>query len=250
MMTATQEEPRRCARCDQSRHGDTDSAPTAIDDVDQGGGYGVGGRDAAGAWVGGSTAELLATVLGPGVPSARAVRGAERLLRERGGLAGLARQVGAGEGDARTARRAAAALELGRRLLLEPAAMPLQIRSPHDVGPRLVAEMAALEQECLRLILLDTKNHVLAMPTVYIGGVDQIAIHPRDVFREAVRRNATGIIVAHNHPSGDPIPSPEDVATTRELVRAGVLLGIAVLDHLVVGRHRYVSLKERRLGFD
>ena len=200
-------------------------------------------------------AELLALVLRAGAPCEDTLDLAARLLVRHGGLAGLA---AASEGELTAAHgmgpgRAAAlraALELGRRRLLDVEAEPVCVRAARDIGPRLMLEMGDLEQECLRVVLLNTKNVVLAMPTVYVGGVDQVAIHPRDVFREAVRRNATSVIVAHNHPSADPTPSPEDVATTRALVRAGTALGITVLDHLVVARGGYVSLKERQLGFD
>ena len=200
-------------------------------------------------------AELLALVLGSGMPGEDTVDLAARLLVRHGGLAGLAAAseveltAARGMGPARAAALHAA-LELGRRRLLDAEAEPVCVRAARDIGPRLMLEMGDLEQECLRVVLLNTKNVVLAMPTVYVGGVDQVEVHPRDVFREAVRRNATGVIVAHNHPSGNPAPSPEDIATTRDLVRAGALLGITVLDHLVVARGGYVSLKERRLGFD
>jgi DNA repair protein RadC len=111
-------------------------------------------------------------------------------------------------------------------------------------------EMGSLEQENLRTILLDTKNRVLASPTVYVGNVNSSIIRVSEIFREAIRVNATALIVAHNHPSGDPTPSPEDVNVTRSIVEAGHLLGIEVLDHLVIGHQRFVSLKERGLGFD
>jgi DNA repair protein RadC len=143
----------------------------------------------------------------------------------------------------------AAALELCRRLLIEPLATPLRVCSPNDIGPQLVIEMGGREQECLRVVLLDTKNQILAMHTIYQGNVNQISIRVGEVFREAVRQNATALIVAHNHPSGDPTPSPEDVAVTRTLVDAGKLVDVEVLDHLVVGSRAYVSLKERGLGF-
>jgi len=206
------------------------------------------------AWAQGSTAELLATVLATGHPGARRLDAAERLLQECGGLAGLAQCVtgnreGAGVVPPATACRLAAALELGRRALLEPPATPFQVRSPHDIGPLLVAEMAALEQECLRVVVLNTKNHVLAMPTVSMGGISHAPAQPRDIFREAIRRNATSVIIAHNHPSCELTPSLDDLAATREIVAAGVLLGIEVLDHLVVARGGYISLRERRLGF-
>jgi DNA repair protein RadC len=110
--------------------------------------------------------------------------------------------------------------------------------------------MGGLEQEHLRTLLLDTKNRVLASPTIYVGSVNASIIRVSEIFREAVRENATALIVAHNHPSGDPTPSPEDVHVTRSIVEAGSLLGIDVLDHLVIGHQRFVSLKERGLGFD
>ena len=180
-------------------------------------------------------AELLTLVLGSGMPGEDTVDLAARLLVHHGGLAGLA---AAGEGALTAMRgmgpaRAAAlhaALELGRRRLLDAEAEPVSVRAARDIGPRLVLEMGDLEQECLRVVLLTTKNVVLAMPTVYVGGLDRVEVHPRDVFREAVRRNAASVIVAHNHPGGNPAPSPEDIATTRDLVRAGALLGIVVLD--------------------
>ena len=125
----------------------------------------------------------------------------------------------------------------------------MQIRSPHDVAALLMLEMGHLEHEVLRTVLLNTKNMVLGTPTIYQGSVNQTTLRVGELFREAIRQNATALIVVHNHPSGDPTPSPEDVAATRTLVEAGKLVDIEVLDHLVIGRHRYVSLKERRLGF-
>ena len=111
-------------------------------------------------------------------------------------------------------------------------------------------EMGSLEQEHLRTILLDTKNRVLESPTVYKGNVNSSIIRVSEVFRQAIRANATALIVAHNHPSGDPTPSPEDIQVTRSIVEAGDLLGVEVLDHLIIGHQRFVSLKERGLGFD
>jgi DNA repair protein RadC len=151
--------------------------------------------------------------------------------------------------DQTTAAALTAAVELCRRLLLDPAEAPFQVCSPRDIGPRLVVEMGDLEQERLRVVLLNTKNHILGMPTVYQGNVNHVSIRVGEVFREAVRYNATALIVAHNHPSGDPTPSPEDVAVTRLLIEAGTLIGVEVLDHLVVCRRGYVSLRETGLGF-
>lgn len=202
-----------------------------------------------------STAELLAILLRIGSPGENVVALSTRLLKEFGGLAGLAR---AGAGDLAevkgisTAKIAQlkAALELGRRLLVSSADARPQITSPTDAANLLMLEMSCLEQEHLNTLLLDTKNRVLKNHTVYIGNVNTSIIRVAELFREAIRENATALIVAHNHPSGDPTPSPEDVHVTRSIVEAGRMLGIEVLDHLIIGHHCFVSLKERGLGFD
>ncbi len=202
-----------------------------------------------------SNAELLAILLRVGSQGENVVALGTRLLKEFGGVSGLAK-VSFGElTDVKgisTAKAAQlkAALELGRRLLLSsPDARP-QITSPADAANLLMLEMGCLEQEHLRTILLDTKNRVLASPTIYVGNVNSSIIRVSEVFRTAVKENATAMIVAHNHPSGDPTPSPEDVYVTRSIVEAGALLGIEVLDHLIIGHQRFVSLKERGLGFE
>ena len=109
--------------------------------------------------------------------------------------------------------------------------------------------MSLLPQEHLRTVLLDTRNRVLSIPTVYIGSLNAAQVRVGEMFREAIRANCAAMIVVHNHPSGDPTPSPEDVQVTRMIVEAGSLLNIDVLDHLIIGRQRFVSLKERGLGF-
>ncbi len=202
-----------------------------------------------------STAELLAIILRTGVGGENVLSMATRLLSKHGGLPGLARtgmtelQAEKGMGPAKTAQ-IKAALELGRRLLLASPEERLVVRSPTDVAQLLLAEMGHLDQEHFRVVLLDTRNRVLSMETVYVGSLNTSYIRVAEVFREAVRRNCAALIVAHNHPSGDPTPSPEDVAVTRQLVAAGGLLNIEVLDHLVIGLQRFVSLRERGLGFD
>jgi DNA repair protein RadC len=138
---------------------------------------------------------------------------------------------------------------LGRRLLVAQPQDRMQVRSPADIANLLMLEMGLLEQEHLRTVLLDTKNYVLRVSTVYTGSLNTAVVRVGEVFREAIRVNCASIIVVHNHPSGDPTPSPEDVRVTEMLVDAGKLLDIAVLDHVVIGRNRYVSLKERGLGF-
>jgi DNA repair protein RadC len=142
-----------------------------------------------------------------------------------------------------------ACFELGSRVAqMTPEEKP-QIKSPQDAA-RIFSDMARAEQEEMRVLLLDTKNRVLARPRVYQGSVHTTVVRIGELFRDAVRHNATGIILAHNHPSGDPTPSPEDAAITREIVKAGALLDIEVLDHLVIGTPpKFTSLKERGLGF-
>ncbi len=201
-----------------------------------------------------STAELLAIILRVGVGGENVVTVAQRLLVRFGGLTGLARASAAelmaehGVGEAKVTQ-IKAAFELGRRLVVTTPAERLQVRSPADAAQLLMAEMALLEQEHLRLILLDTKNNVLSIPTVYVGSLNSNLVRVGELFRYALKENCAALIVAHNHPSGDPTPSPEDIIVTRKVVEGGRLLDIEVLDHLIVGQGRFVSLKERGLGF-
>jgi DNA repair protein RadC len=201
-----------------------------------------------------STSELLAILLRVGVPGENAVQVGQRLLSAFGGLSGLHRapfeelKSQHGIGDAKAAQ-IKAAIELGRRLALEAPEERPTINSPADAAALVAYEMSALEQEHLRVFLLDTRNHVLDIVEVYKGSVNSSQVHVGELFKPAVRRNATAIIVAHNHPSGDPTPSPDDVAVTRAIVQAGKLLSVDVLDHIVIGQGRWVSLKERGLGF-
>lgn len=179
---------------------------------------------------------------------------AERIVVECGGWTGLM-QLGYTElcgihhiSHARAAQ-IKAALELGRRLLLAEYPDRYQIKSPTDVAQLMMAEMAHLDQEHLRVVILDTKNRVQKVHTVYIGSLNSAMIRVGEIFKEAVKLNACSIIIVHNHPSSDPTPSPEDVLVTRQIYEAGKLLDVDVLDHLVIGRGRFVSLKERGLGF-
>jgi len=200
------------------------------------------------------TEELVAIILRTGVRGENVLHLGERILREHGGLAGLARlplselQRVKGIGSTKSIVLHAA-FELGRRLLVaSPEDRPV-VKSPQD-AVNLFSDMSTLEQEVMRTLLLDTKNRVLGMPTIYRGSLHTTVIRINELFREAVRQNCAAIIVAHNHPSGDPTPSPEDIAVTREIVQAGKILDIDVLDHVVIGAgQKYVSLKERGLGF-
>ncbi len=201
-----------------------------------------------------STGELLAIILRTGVHDENVIRMSQRLLVTFDNLAGLAR-ASAGElmgekglGPAKVAQLKAA-LELGRRMLIQSPEERPQVRSPADAANLVMSEMGLLEQEHLRIMLLDTKNRVLDTPTIYVGSLNTSLIRVGELFREAIRANCASLIVLHNHPSGDPTPSPEDVAVTRQIVEAGKLLDVEVLDHLIIGQQRFVSLKERGLGF-
>jgi DNA repair protein RadC len=201
-----------------------------------------------------ANAELIAILLRVGVVGESAVDVGQRLLKKFGGISGLHRasmkelmeQHGIAEAKAAQIK---AAIELGRRLTLESPEERASINSPADAAALVQYEMSALEQEHLRVILLDRRNHVLEIVEVYKGSVNSSQVRVGELFKDAIRINASAIIVVHNHPSGDPTPSPDDVAVTRAIVQAGKLLDVDVLDHMVIGQGKWVSLKERGLGF-
>ncbi len=142
-----------------------------------------------------------------------------------------------------------AALEMGRRMWTEPLQDRPVVRAPADAVALLVPEMSGLQQEQMRVILLDTRNRVLGIPLVYQGSLHTTMVRISEIFRDAVHHNCAGIILAHSHPSMDPTPSPEDVSLTTEAVRAGKLLDILLMDHLIIGSaHYWLSMKEQRLG--
>jgi DNA repair protein RadC len=190
-----------------------------------------------------SDAELLAILLRVGVRGASVLHLAQNLLVEYGGWPGLlnadyldlCRRHGLGAAKAATLK---AALEVGRRMLIAGQDERFQVRSPADAATLLMVEMGHLDQEHLRTVLLDTKNKVQQIATIYIGSLNSAVIRVGEVFKGAIRHNSAALIVAHNHPSGDPTPSPEDVLITRQIVEAGKLLDVDVLDHLVIGRGR------------
>ena len=194
--------------------------------------------------------ELLAILLRTGTAAESALRLAENLLDRAGGLAGLGHATleeveqvrGIGEAKAVTLL---AALELGRRV---DSLAPLDrtaVRTPDDVAALLLPRFRYESRESFVAVLLSTKNHVLKTPVISVGSLNASIVHPRELFREAINASAAAVIVAHNHPSGDPTPSPEDVSLTRKLVEAGKILDIPVLDHVVLGDGKYVSFKEK-----
>jgi DNA repair protein RadC len=202
-----------------------------------------------------SSAELIGLLWGSGSRGRSAVDLAEDALARHDGLTGLARASDlelaelAGVGSAKAAQLTAA-FELGRRLLADWPTGRWTIRSPRDVADRLMLQMGRLEREELRVVLLNTKNVVLRIATVYQGNVSSSLVRVGELFRDAVRLNATGVILVHNHPSGDPTPSPDDLHLTAEALAAGRLLDIDLLDHLVVGHDAFVSLRDRGVSFD
>jgi DNA repair protein RadC len=202
-----------------------------------------------------SNTELVAILLRTGVVGENVLAVASRVLAHFGGLAGLGRadytdlcrQKGLSEAKA---CQLLAAMELGRRFVSLAPEERATINSPQDVANLLGADMATLEQEHLRVVLLNTRNAVLSIHPLYVGTVNHSVVRGAEVFRLAIKENATALIVVHNHPSGDPTPSAPDVAVTRELIASGKMLDIEVMDHIVIGSaSRFVSMKESRLGF-
>lgn len=200
-------------------------------------------------------AELLAILLRVGVEGENCVQLGERILRELGGIHGIQKasfaQVCAirGVGPAKAAQLKAA-IELGRRLSLETPQLSGAISSPGDAADLVRYEMQGLIQEELRVILLDTRNRKIDVKPVSKGSLNSSSVRVGELFRDAIQLSAASIILVHNHPSGDPTPSPEDATLTRAAVNAGKLLDIEVLDHLVIGQGCFVSMKEKGLGFD
>ena len=202
-----------------------------------------------------SAAELIGLIWGSGTRGRSAVDLAGDALARHDGLTGLARASEAelagvpGIGPAK-AGQLVAAFELGRRFAADWPAARWTIRSPADLAGRLIQQMGRLEREELRVVVLDTKNHVLRVATVYQGNVSASLVRVGELYRDAVRLNAASIILVHNHPSGDPTPSPDDLHLTAEALAAGRLMDIALLDHLVIGHDAYVSLRDRGVAFD
>lgn len=196
--------------------------------------------------------ELLAALIG----GPRQIEIAEALLKRFGSLRAVrmasASEIASVHGiGQQTAARLVSALELGRRLAVEVEDERPIIHSPADAVALIQYDMSLLEQEEMWVLLLNTRNRLIEIEKLYRGSTNSSQVRVGEVFKDAIRRNATSILVAHNHPSGDATPSPDDVAVTRAMVSAGKILDINVLDHIVCGRNptRFVSLKERGLGF-
>lgn len=202
-----------------------------------------------------SAPELLAVLWATGGTSGSSLDLAEAVLVRHGSLTDLARADQLelmdvqGVGAARAAQLLAA-FEIGRRALNATGGPRWTIRAPRDLCDRLLPEMGRLEREELRVLLLNAKNVVLRQVTVYQGNVSAALVRVAELFRDAVRIHAAGVIVVHNHPSGDPEPSPDDLHLTAEAIAAGRLLDIPMLDHVILAGDSYVSLRDRGVAFD
>lgn len=198
--------------------------------------------------------ELLALVLGGGSPRSVAPDTAGWLLRESGGLAGLVRMapaalLGMKRLDRRSGARLCAMLEFSRRLNVLAGREEVRepITDPAVAAALLLPRLAHRRREHFGVLLLDSRNRLERQSIISVGSLNGSLVHPREVFREALIHAAASLILFHNHPSGDPTPSREDVAITGRLLSAGSLVGVEVLDHLVIGRGRFTSLKEQGL---
>ncbi len=201
-----------------------------------------------------SNSDLIAILLRTGVKGENVLSLSDKLLSKLGGISGLADATIGDMCDLRgiseaKACQVVAAVELGKRAAsMNPQNRP-SIGSPEDVHNLVGVEMSQLTQEKLRVLLLNTKNRVVAMRDVYQGTVNSASIRVAEILRPAVRENCPYIIVAHNHPSGDPTPSPEDILVTRRLNQSAEMMDIELLDHIVIGQQSFVSMKQRNLGF-
>jgi DNA repair protein RadC len=193
--------------------------------------------------------ELLAVIFGSGSRGLDALSLANHLLDRAGGLYGLTRclvadlQRVSGIGHARAAQ-VLAAVELGRRSLVRAAAKRPRLSTPRQLAAHLLPQYGACTVEQFGVVLLDTKHQVIRIKVISVGSLDSTVVHPREVFREAASASAAAIVLFHNHPSGDPTPSRDDLVLTTRMVNAGDIMGIDVLDHLILGDQRYFSLVE------
>ncbi|WP_196593252.1 RadC family protein [Pectinatus sottacetonis] len=201
-----------------------------------------------------SDAELLAILLRSGTKKISVLHVAENLLalfKEQGltsimnlSATQLSKVHGIGPAKAATVL---AAVELGRRISQEPFGKKFSINSPSDAARYIIPRLRYETKEKFAIVLLNIKNQVLSFRVISVGILNASIVHPREVFSEALKNAASSIILTHNHPSGDPTPSGEDIATTRRLIKAGQIMGINVVDHIIIGYNKYISLKEKGL---
>lgn len=197
-----------------------------------------------------SDAELLAVIIRSGTAKETALAVCQRLVLEpkfllEASLEDLQQTSGIGQVRAAQIK---AAIELGSRLTLKTVALPdKKVRQPQEAIAMIEGQMHQLTREEFWVILLDTRHRVIRMRQIAVGSLNATIVHPRDLFREAIRANAAAIILAHNHPSGDAEPSPEDLSTTQRMIKIGEMTGIPVVDHLIIASGGSISLKQRGL---
>ncbi|MEK4426400.1 RadC family protein [Solibacillus sp. FSL K6-1523] len=197
-----------------------------------------------------SNQELIAILLGTGTKNESVLAVANRVLLNFEKLHNLKHATleemkdikGIGEAKAVLLL---AAIELGRRLASKDLEERYTIRSPEDAASFLMQDMTSLQQEHFVVLFLNVKNQVLHKQTIFVGSLNASIVHPREIFREAVKRSAAAIICSHNHPSGVPTPSPEDIDVTNRLYEAGQIIGVDLLDHVIIGDHQFISMKEK-----
>ena len=199
-----------------------------------------------------SNAELLAILLRTGTRKESAISLAHKILAKEQGLRYLidsdTEQLSSisGIGQAKAAQLKAA-IELGRRLSNYELGVDKPVKCPRDVADLLMEEMRYLKKEYMKLVLLNIKCNLISVEEISIGSLNASIVHPREVFNPAIRKSSASIIMVHNHPSGDPTPSSEDIAITARIFEAGKLLGIELADHIIIGDGRYTSMKEKGL---
>ncbi|WP_114569914.1 RadC family protein [Exiguobacterium flavidum] len=197
-----------------------------------------------------TTVELLACLVRTGTRDKTPLDIGESLMAayptlielEQAGVGGLEKTPGVGKAKA---LQILAGLELGRRLVTEPKWVRPVVRSPDDAAELLLEEMRLFQQEHFVCLYLNTKNEVISKKTLFIGGLNTSIVHPRDIFREAIRCSAASFIAVHNHPSGDPTPSREDIEVSERMVEAGRFIGISCIDHIIIGHGQFISMKQR-----
>lgn len=199
-----------------------------------------------------SAQELLSLIIGRGIPKKSVMNIAQELLAKFGNIKAISEasmeelsQI-KGIGFAKAAQ-IEACFELGKRQELEPELENLNIKDPQNVVKAIRASIRDKAKEHFKLILLNTRNKIIGISTISIGTLSANSVHPREVFKDAIMHNTASVVLAHNHPSGDPEPSKEDIAITKRLVESGKILGIEVLDHIVIGKNSFCSFKEKGL---
>ena len=199
-----------------------------------------------------SAQELLALIIGRGIPKKSVMNIAQELLARFGNIKAISQASIAGLSEIKGVGLAKAAqlkacFELGKRQDLEPELKNYDIKNPQSVVKAIRASIKDKAKEHFKLILLDTRNKIIGISTISIGTLNASLVHPREIFKEAIIHNSASVVLAHNHPSGDPEPSEEDLTITKRLVDSGKILGIEVIDHIIIGKTNFSSFKERGL---